>query len=137
MEPLTSEGYMAFPPTRIIAISNYLIMARLLPRLSEAAQTTLKSGSRYVLFDGSSPPPNHPVLNIGIIDSHFHMDLLSNCHLTPKSGLKCSMTSKARLLYAIANYVFPGQWSKISAQMGMDPKLKFTLGVHPHMITGN
>lgn len=136
LEPLTAEGYMIFPPTRIIAVSNYLIMARLLPKLSETAQTMLKSGARYVTFDGSNAPCDHPFLNIGIIDSHFHMDLLPSRHLTSDLSLKRSMTSKARLLYAIANYVFPGQWSKISAQMGMDPKLKFTLGVHPHMITG-
>ena len=35
LEPLANEGYMVFPPVWIIAMSNYLVLVRLLSRLSE------------------------------------------------------------------------------------------------------
>ena len=35
LEPLANEGYMVFPPVRIIAMSNYFVMTRLLSKLSE------------------------------------------------------------------------------------------------------
>lgn len=47
------------------------------------------------------------------------------------------MTSEISLMFGIANYVNPSRWSAIRNQMGVDPKLKFTLGIHPHMITMN
>ena len=43
LEPLAIEGYTAFPPTRLIAITHYLMMALLLPNLSEAARIAFKS----------------------------------------------------------------------------------------------
>ena len=127
---------MAFPPIRLIAITHYLVMARLLPNLSEAARIAFKSIAQYATLDGcSSLQLGHPMLNMGIIDFHFHMDSLSNQLLTPQQGLKHSMTQKIKLLFAVANYVYPTRWSLIRTQMGIDPKLKFTLGVHPHLIT--
>ena len=72
---------------------------------------------------------------MGIIDSHFHMDSLSTDLLTPQQGLKNSMTSEVSLLLGVANFVYPSRWSAIRYHMGADPKPKFTLGIHPHMIT--
>ena len=41
----------------------------------------------------------------------------------------------ASIPFAIANYVFPDKWSRLSAHVRADPRLGITLGVHPHMIT--
>lgn len=136
LEPLTAEQYMTFPPTRVIVLSNYLILSRLLAGLNNAAQIAFKSVIRYVNFDGSRLPSDHPMLKVGIIDSHFHMDILmlSSRTFTSQSGLKRSITAPARLLFAIANYVYPNKWSKIGVHM-KDDRLKYTLGIHPHLIT--
>ncbi|MCG8035189.1 MAG: TatD family hydrolase, partial [Candidatus Thiodiazotropha taylori] len=135
LEPLTAEEYMIFPPVRLIVVSNYLIMTQIMQKMSVAARIALKSVHQYVMIDGSRPPLDHPTLTGGIIDSHFHMELLSYQYLTPRLGLRRLMTSQVRLLFAIANYVFPEKWPRIGVQMGRDSRLKFTLGVHPHMIT--
>ena len=135
LQPLAIDGYMAFPPVRLIALTHYKLMAAILPKLSIAARIAFKSVFRYANLNGSSPPLRHPRLNMGIIDSHFHMDSLSNDLLTPQQGLKNSMTSEVSLLFGIANYVYPSRWSAIRYHMGADPKLKFTLGIHPHIIT--
>lgn len=109
MEPLTTDGYMAFPPTRLIVLSNYRVMTQLLSKLNEAARTLFKSLCRYAMIDGSIAPAGHPVMRVAIVDAHFHMDMLSSRYLAPKLGLKSSMTPIARLVYAIANYVYPRQ----------------------------
>ena len=126
---------MAFPSVRLIALTYYKMMAAVLPRLSIAARIAFKSVFRYVNLNGSSLPLRRPRLKMGIINSHFHLDSLSTDLLTPQQGLKTSKIFEVSLLFGRANYVYPSRWSAILYHMGADPKLKFTLGIHPHMIT--
>ena len=81
IEPLTAAGSV-FPPTHIIAMSNHSIMIHLLSRLGDSARIAFRDLTSYAMFDGSVAPSGHPVFKLGIIDSHFHMDRLSSCHLT-------------------------------------------------------
>ena len=137
LEPLTDDHYSQFPPSRIIVLSNYLLLSRLFTEIGTAAQGALTSVCRYTNFDGSSPPLGHPVLEMGIIDSHFHMDrvMFNNGRFTARSGLKdVDVTPPVHLAYAIANYVYPSSWNSLSLHM-RDDRLGFTLGLHPHMVT--
>ena len=59
-------------------LSHYLILERLLSELSMAAKSAFKSVTQYVMQDGSSPSQGYPMLKVGIIDSHFHLDMFSN-----------------------------------------------------------
>ena len=86
IEPLTGNGYLVFPPTHIIAMSSHFVMMRLLSRLSDEAKAAFKTLVYYVSIDGSVAPKGHPVLKLGIIDSHFHMDRLSSRYLTQTGG---------------------------------------------------
>ena len=136
LEPWGIMDYSTFPPVRIIQLTHFSYMANfILPNLTEAARIAFKSVMRYTNLEGSSPSSGHPLLNMGIIDSHFHMDSLPAELLTPQQVLLNSMTSKFNLLFGIANYVYPSRWSVIRNQMRMNPQLKFTLGIHPHLIT--
>ena len=137
LEPLTSVRYMAYPPRRIIALSNYLVLARLLLRLSSTARRALVGLVRFVAFDGSRVPIGHPRLIMGIADVHYHMDILSGDYVTPALVLKNTMTDSFRLLYGIANYVWTESWCKLDQQLRVDPTPKFTLGIHPHRIQPN
>ena len=56
-------------------MSHYLIMIQLLSRLGEEAKVAFKSLNRYLLIDGSMTPKGHHMFKLGIIDSHFHMDI--------------------------------------------------------------
>ena len=53
------------------------------------------------------------------------------------SDLEGSNPLKIRLLFAIANYVFPKRWYLLGDKVRADTRLRFTLGVHPHLITGS
>ena len=77
------DGYVAYPPVILTALTHYKMMAAILLRLSIAARIAFKSVFRYVNLNGSNPPLLYPRLNMGIIDSHFHMDSLSTDLLTP------------------------------------------------------
>ena len=138
IEPLTDNGYLVFPPTRIIAMSSHLVMMRLLSRLSDEAKAAFKTLVHYVSIDGSVAPKGHPVLKLGIIDSHFHMDRLSSRYLTQTGGLGDStMTNPVRLIFGIANYAYQDSWHSIDRHLRFNPNLKFTIGVHPHKILAN
>ena len=43
----------------------------------------------------------------------------------------------ATLRFAIQNFVFPFRWLKIDRQMAGEPRLIFTLGIHPHVLANN
>ena len=43
LELLAIDGYMTFPPVRLIALTHYKMMAAILPRLSIAARIAFKS----------------------------------------------------------------------------------------------
>ena len=78
-------------------------------------------------------------MTVEIIDSHFHSDGFSHQHSTTLSDLECSMNIpfSATLCFAIQNFVFPSRWSKIGRQMAGEPRLRFTLGIHPHVLAKN
>ena len=87
--------------------------------------------------NGSSPPVGYPSVKRAIIDTHFHLDSFSSHQGCSLSDLESSI-SKPLLVsipFAIANYVFPDKWSRLSEHVRADPRLRITLGVHPHMIT--
>ena len=56
LEPLVNEDYMVFPPVRIIAMSNYLVLVRLLSRLNEKTRKVFLGLTQYANIDGSRPP---------------------------------------------------------------------------------
>ena len=137
LEPLANEGYMVFPPVRIIAMSNYFVMTRLLSKLSEETRKAFVRLQRYAQIDGTEPPKGYPIMRLGIIDSHFHLDRLPTHHLIRSSGgLKSMMTKSVNLIYGIANYVYTDSWNKIDRQT-QSPKVKYTIGIHPHRIMPN
>ena len=43
----------------------------------------------------------------------------------------------ATLRFAIQKFVFPSRWFKIGRQMAGEPRLRFTLGIHPHVLAKN
>ena len=139
LEPLTTDDYKAIPPTRLIVVSNFSIMLKIWTRLSPAAQAAFQSVHQYARLDGSLPPDGHPKLKVGIIDSHFHLDGFSIQYPTTLSVLERSTDSPlpVRLCYAIQNFVFPTRWPRIDTQVTGEPRLRFTLGIHPHVLVKN
>lgn len=133
LEPLAPSGYMCLPPVRICVMSHYDIMLILINQLTDSAKLSLKSLIRYAEIDGSSPPTGYPKLKMGIIDSHFHLDLLSGRTNKSLSDLESSLTTQTHLRFGIANFVFPTHWEKIDKHI-IDPRIRVTLGVHPHVI---
>ena len=139
LEPLTFDGFKEVPPTRLIVVSNFAIITRLLARLSSNAQVVFKSVHQYVHLDGSLSPDGHPKMKAGIIDSHFHLDGFSIQYPTTLPELESSMKTPipVNLRYGIQNFVFPTRWFKIGRQMAGEPRLRFTLGIHPHVLDKN
>ena len=78
-------------------------------------------------------------MTVGVIGSHFHLDGFSNQHSTTLSDLECSMNIffSATLCFVIQNYVFSSHWFEIGRQMAGEPRLRFTLGIHPHVLAKN
>ena len=72
----------------------------------------------------------------GIIDSHFHLDELLGRTRRSFRDLESSVDTNYRLLYAIANYVYPTKWKCIREHVLVDPRIKITVGLHPHMVQG-
>ena len=138
LEPLADDQYSEFPPSRIIVLSNQILLSSFVTKLAtEAKEVFNPLFCQYVNFDGSNAPIDHPVFEIGVIDSHFYMDrvMLSSNQFTARSGLKNSdITPRVHLVNAIANYVCPSSWDSIELHI-KDARLGFTLGLHPHMVT--
>lgn len=134
-EPVEPGVYMSTPPTRLIALTHPRLFTSIISLLTPEAMAQLKGYTRYTLVDGSIPPAGYPDLKRGIIDSHFHLDKLSDFHIISLSDLEDSRALPIRLPFAIANYVYPGRWRFIGDRVMTDPRLRITLGVHPHLIT--
>ena len=137
LEPVSSSVYMSVPPTRLIALTHPELMTRLVSQINHQAVSQLKWYTRYSLADGSSLPDGYPTLKRGIIDTHFHLDKLSVNKCISLSDLEASNLLKIRLPFAIANYVFPDRWYLLGVKVRADTRLRFTLGIHPHLLTGS
>lgn len=137
LEPVSSGVYITVPPTRLIALTHPELMSRLLSHINHEAICRLKFYTGYTLIDGTNPPSGYPTLKRGIIDSHFHLDKLSGQYPITLTDLEGSRSLSIRLPFAIANYVFPSKWKLLADRVRADPRLRISLGVHPHMITGN
>ena len=134
MEPLKDFEYMTVPPTRIISLSYYMVMAEILLKMSETAQTAFRTLNHYVKRDGSVAPEGHIVFKLAIIDSHFHMDMLSSDILTLTGGLDNPSINPVQLMYGIASYVHVETWHTINRHLRSNPALRFTIGVDPHEV---
>ena len=120
-------------------LSNFSVYTRLLAQLSLAVCLAILSVHQYIRLDDSSLPNGHHKMTVGIIDSLFRLDLFSNQHSTTLSDLERSMNIpfSVMLSFAIQNFVFPSRLFKIGRQMVSEPKLRFTLGIHPHVLAKN
>ena len=139
LEPLSDDGYLILPPTRLIVLMHPAVTSRLLAHLDPQTILRFRHHQQYSLANGSSPPVGYPSVKRAIIDTHFHLDSFSSRQGRSLSDLESSI-SKPLLIsvpFAIANYVFPDKWSRLSEHVRADPRLRITLGVHPHMITEN
>ena len=78
-------------------------------------------------------------MTVGIIDSHFCLDVFSNQHYTNLSDLELSMNIpfSAMLRFPIQNLVFPSRWFKIGRQMVSEPRLRFNLRIQPNVLAKN
>ena len=113
LEPLTTDGYNEVPPRRLIVVSSYSIITRLLTPLNSSAQIAFKFVQRYVLPDDSNPPDGHSIMKVGVIDSHFHLDCFSIRPITTLSDQESSVTLPINIMFAVQNYVFPRKCSMI------------------------
>ena len=125
------------PPTRFIVLMHPAITSRLLAQLGHQTILRFRLHQQYTLANGSSPPIGNPSVKRAIIDTHFHLDSFPGRQGRSLSDMESSK-SKPLLVsipFAIANYVFPDKWSHLSEHVRAHPRLRITLGVHPHMIT--
>ena len=65
------------------------------------------------------------------------MDFPLNIPLHVGSPALNKYSFSATLRFAIQNFVFPSQRFKIGRQMEGEPRLRFTLGIHPHALAKN
>ena len=135
LEPLSLGEYLVIPPKRLIALIHPKFISQLIFHLNHRAMSRLKYHIQYTLIDGSIPPVGYPTVKRGIIDSHFHLDKFSGRQNHSLSDLENSKSLPIRVPFAIANYVFPSRWHLLRDHVWADPRLRVTLGIHPHMIT--
>jgi Tat protein secretion system quality control protein TatD with DNase activity len=135
LEPLQDlTGYQNSPPARLSCCLHYHVLGKLILRLDSATRQKIMYLSSYCLPDGSSPPAGHPMLKMVLIDSHTHLDELFGRHGHTYHSLEQLSDPRRRLKYVVANYVFPSKWQIIRHHLEMDPRIRITLGVHPHLI---
>ena len=135
LEPLVLGGYLAIPPTRVIALSHPGFMAKLITHISPGAVSQLQTFARYLTSGFSNPTAGYPIMKRGIIEAHFHLDKLSRRPNQTLSDLEDSSSFPITIPFAIANYVFQGSWKYLGDHVIADPGLRITLGIHSHMIT--
>ena len=94
-----------------------------------------KYHKQYTLIDGSIPPLGYPTARRGIIDSHFHLDKFSGRqnHFIVRSGEFKISPDTCPVCYSKLCFSF--QMTSSPRTCVADPRLRITLGVHPHMIT--
>lgn len=128
------DVHTANPPTRVSELINHVTLTKLLTRLTPDQRDSAKVIFNYSNPDGSSPPVGHPVLKMGVIDAHFHLDEIMD--RTSKSLLTLELEAKStvNLVHAVANFVYPRKWGLLAKLVGADSRVSFTLGVHPHLL---
>ena len=129
LEPLSLGDYMAIPRTRLVVLIHPALLTRLISHLNNQAMARLKFVTQYTLANGSIPLGWYPTVKRGIIDSHFYMDKFFGHENRSLSDLEGSKSIPIWIPFAIANYVL------LSDHVRADPRIRFTLGVHPHMVT--
>ena len=135
LEP--KDFYSACPPTRISEMLHYKILMRLILKLEPVQKDLALSRRSYVNPDGSRPPTGHPVFKYHVIDGHFHLDELIGRSGKSFKELEALSGSTVNLVHAIANFVYPNKWKLLPKLMGMDSRISFTLGIHPHLLYSN
>ena len=135
LEPVPLGEYIVLPPKRLIALIHPALLTPLLSSFTPQAMMRLRSVTQNTLGNGSIPLRGYPMVKRGIIDSHFHLDKFFGRRNRSLSDLEGSMSIPIRIPFAIANYVIPDRWHLLRDQVRADPRLRFTLGVRPHMIT--
>ena len=95
----------------------------------------LKFFTQYILANCSIPIGWYPTVKRGIIDYHFHLDKVFGHENRSLKDLEVSKSIPIWIPFAIANYVIPSRWHLLTDNVRADPRIRFTLGVNPHMIT--
>ncbi len=128
------------PPTRIVALGHWRILLDLVGRLSYSHQQDLLASSQSLTQAGEvylPSPQTYMEPTIFFIDSHFHLDsLLWRTQCTDLASLEASteLASSFQLTQAVTNYVFTSSWECLPAQPSMDPRLSWTVGLHPRFV---
>ena len=74
---------MTLPPTRLCIIGHPAVMTALLAIFTVQSRSDFVKYGEYVQFDASSPSLGFSQMNMGILDSHCHLDkLLSRKDMT-------------------------------------------------------
>ena len=73
LEPLVLGGYLAIPPTRVIALSHPGFMSKLVTQ-SPTTVSQLQTFARYLTSRFSNPTAGYPIMKWGIVDALFHLD---------------------------------------------------------------
>lgn len=139
-----ARAFLLQPPSRLACLSYWRVLGALLASLSAEARTTVFSRA-----ESAQPLASLPVSlaaassvsgDLEFVDSHFHLDLLLRDVRLPsfQAAERRFMSSGTRetMVRGVANYVFPLFFSKIDSQMGENPRLVYTIGVHPKAVWG-
>lgn len=129
-----NERPSACPPNRVSGLLHYHVVTRLLCLVSPETRSLVLNNLQYSNPDGTSPPAGHPVLKLGYMDGHFHLDELVVRSQKSFRELEIFASPTFRLIHAVANFVYPSKWGLIPELMGVDSRIKFSLGVHPHLL---
>ena len=117
------------PPNQIASLLHWRIQLNLFSHLDEETQKELKSFDVQKQFV-------HPMEKFqSFADSHFHLDKLTQWFKVKNLSQVANRVHKSldQVDFAIANYVYPDLWNQIDDQV-TDPKIYYTIGVHPHRI---
>jgi TatD DNase family protein len=126
------------PPTSLICVSHWRILANMLSLLPNEVREEFKSlelavsSSGFPISSGISVSDKLP-----LVDTHFHLDqLLKRTRIPTFQQLEAHGTIDSRFILqaGVANYVYPGSWSGWEDQTKGTP-LKVSFGIHPHLVS--
>ena len=120
-------------PFYVYTLLHWKILSQLIS-LSENKENLVSFEQPKYIQSYTFVPPH-----ISLVDSHFHLDILSKISgddtLPPYQwrwgGIDYSIS------HLITNYCYPRNWpsSKIRSRVREDPRIKFTYGIHPRIVT--